>query len=72
MVDMIGPPDPFSSRIILRRSKTLKANVAVSAPIMSRFDLFFIILDECNPKVDEVDMLIIFTHHHGSPYPATS
>jgi hypothetical protein len=36
------------------RYKTLKANVAVSAPIMSRFDLFFIILDECNPKVDEV------------------
>lgn len=36
------------------RTKTLKANVAISAAIMSRFDLFFVILDECNPKVDEV------------------
>lgn len=35
------------------RSKTLKANIAVSAAIMSRFDLFFVILDECNPKIDE-------------------
>ena len=24
-----------------------------SAPIMSRFDLFFVILDECNPTIDE-------------------
>ena len=30
------------------RTKTLKANVAISAPIMSRFDLFFVILDEGN------------------------
>ena len=35
------------------RTKTLKANVAVSAAIMSRFDLFFVILDECNPQIDE-------------------
>ena len=35
------------------RTKTLKANVAISAPIMSRFDLFFVILDECNPSNDE-------------------
>jgi DNA replication licensing factor MCM6 len=35
------------------RTKTLKANVAISAPIMSRFDLFFVILDECNPVIDE-------------------
>jgi DNA replication licensing factor MCM6 len=35
------------------RSKTLKANITVSAAIMSRFDLFFVILDECNPKIDE-------------------
>lgn len=35
------------------RTKTLKANVSISAPIMSRFDLFFVILDECNPTIDE-------------------
>jgi DNA replication licensing factor MCM6 len=35
------------------RTKTLKANIAVSAAIMSRFDLFFVILDDCNPTTDE-------------------
>jgi DNA replication licensing factor MCM6 len=35
------------------RSKPLKANVVVSAPIMSRFDLFFVVLDECDPVMDE-------------------
>ena len=34
------------------RSKTLKANVALSAPILSRFDLFFVVLDECNASAD--------------------
>jgi DNA replication licensing factor MCM6 len=30
------------------RSKSLKQNINLSAPIMSRFDLFFIMVDECN------------------------
>jgi len=34
------------------RRKTLKANVQLSAPILSRFDLFFVVLDECNPVAD--------------------
>ena len=34
------------------RSKTLKANVALSAPILSRFDLFFVVLDECIGSAD--------------------
>lgn len=34
------------------RTKTLKANVAMSGPILSRFDLFFVVLDECNPDAD--------------------
>jgi DNA replication licensing factor MCM6 len=34
------------------RSKTLKANVALSAPILSRFDLFFVVLDECDEHAD--------------------
>ncbi|KAF8238981.1 MCM-domain-containing protein [Tricholoma matsutake] len=34
------------------RKKTLRANVQMSPPIMSRFDLFFVVLDECDPKVD--------------------
>ncbi|KAK7695399.1 hypothetical protein QCA50_000035 [Cerrena zonata] len=34
------------------RKKTLRANVAMTAPIMSRFDLFFVVLDECDEKAD--------------------
>ncbi|EQC36434.1 hypothetical protein SDRG_05891 [Saprolegnia diclina VS20] len=35
------------------KTKTLKYNVNISPPIMSRFDLFFVILDECNEQADE-------------------
>ncbi|KAI0028370.1 mis5 protein [Vararia minispora EC-137] len=34
------------------RKKTLRGNVAMSAPIMSRFDLFFVVVDECEEKRD--------------------
>ncbi|KAF5368939.1 hypothetical protein D9758_002987 [Tetrapyrgos nigripes] len=34
------------------RKKTLRANVQMSTPIMSRFDLFFVVLDECDEKTD--------------------
>ncbi|XP_078052161.1 minichromosome maintenance 6 [Augochlora pura] len=34
------------------RKKSLQQNVQLTAPIMSRFDLFFIIVDECNEVVD--------------------
>ncbi|CAJ0573879.1 unnamed protein product, partial [Mesorhabditis spiculigera] len=34
------------------RSRPLKYNVQLSAPIMSRFDLFFVLIDECNEIVD--------------------
>ncbi|KAF8204636.1 MCM2/3/5 family-domain-containing protein [Pholiota molesta] len=34
------------------RKKTLRANLQMSAPIMSRFDLFFVVLDECDPQTD--------------------
>lgn len=30
------------------RTKSLKQNIALTAPIMSRFDLFFILVDECS------------------------
>jgi len=33
-------------------TKNLKSNIDISAPIMSRFDLFFVILDECNNYSD--------------------
>jgi len=34
------------------RKKTLRQNIAMTAPIMSRFDLFFVVLDECNERSD--------------------
>merc|ERR1711965_271750 len=34
------------------KSKTLKANVDMTAPIMSRFDLFFVVVDEQNDTSD--------------------
>ena len=39
------------------RTKSLQQNVALTAPIMSRFDLFFVMIDECN----EVGQVNIFT-----------
>jgi DNA replication licensing factor MCM6 len=34
-------------------TKSLKQNVNLTAPILSRFDLFFVILDECDEQADE-------------------
>ncbi|XP_012558952.2 zygotic DNA replication licensing factor mcm6-B isoform X1 [Hydra vulgaris] len=34
------------------RTKSLKQNITLTAPIMSRFDLFFILVDECNEVID--------------------
>ena len=34
------------------KSKSLKNNIQLSAPIMSRFDLFFVVCDESNQKAD--------------------
>jgi DNA replication licensing factor MCM6 len=34
------------------RTKTLKANVDMTMPIMSRFDLFFIVIDDCDEVTD--------------------
>lgn len=34
------------------KSKTLRANVKLTPPLMSRFDMFFVLTDECNDRVD--------------------
>ncbi|VBB29325.1 unnamed protein product, partial [Acanthocheilonema viteae] len=45
------------------RSRPLKNNIQLSAPIMSRFDLFFILVDECNEIVDyAIARRILDTH----------
>lgn len=45
------------------RSRPLKHNIHLSAPIMSRFDLFFVLVDECNEIVDyAIARRILDTH----------
>lgn len=34
------------------RTKSLQQNITLTAPIMSRFDLFFVLIDECNEVLD--------------------
>ncbi|XP_062337994.1 MCM6 minichromosome maintenance deficient 6, like isoform X2 [Osmerus eperlanus] len=47
---ILAAANPIDGRY--NRSKSLKQNVNMSAPIMSRFDLFFILVDECNEVTD--------------------
>lgn len=47
---ILAAANPVGGRY--NRKQSLRANVAMSAPIMSRFDLFFVVLDECNEAVD--------------------
>lgn len=47
------------------RKATLRTNINMSAPIMSRFDLFFVVLDECNEQVDRhLANHIVGIHQH--------
>ena len=47
---ILAAANPVGGRY--NRRTTLRANVNMSAPIMSRFDLFFVVLDECDETVD--------------------
>eukprot|EP00743_Colponemidia_sp_Colp-15_P004628 GILK01004988.1.p1 GENE.GILK01004988.1~~GILK01004988.1.p1 ORF type:complete len:834 (+),score=187.07 GILK01004988.1:48-2504(+) len=48
------------------KSKSLKYNVDISAPIMSRFDLFFVIVDECDEITDyNIAEHIVNLHRNG-------
>jgi len=47
------------------RTKSLKQNIAMTAPIMSRFDLFFVIVDECNELIDYAIARKIVELHKG-------
>lgn len=41
------------------RAKSLKQNINLSAPIMSRFDLFFILVDECNEVTQNLQVYVM-------------
>lgn len=47
---ILAAANPVGGRY--NRKQTLRHNINMSAPIMSRFDLFFVVLDECNKQVD--------------------
>jgi DNA replication licensing factor MCM6 len=47
---ILAAANPVGGRY--NRKTTLRANINMSAPIMSRFDLFFVVLDECEESVD--------------------
>ena len=47
---ILAAANPIGGRY--NRKATLRANINMSAPIMSRFDLFFVILDECDETTD--------------------
>lgn len=47
---ILAAANPVGGRY--NRKTSLRLNINMSAPIMSRFDLFFVILDECNETVD--------------------
>ncbi|VDM16467.1 unnamed protein product [Hydatigera taeniaeformis] len=47
------------------RSRSLRQNIGMSAPVMSRFDLFFVLVDECNDVVDYAIAKSILDLHMG-------
>ncbi|KAH7192713.1 MCM2/3/5 family-domain-containing protein [Fusarium flagelliforme] len=47
---ILAAANPVGGRY--NRKTTLRSNINMSAPIMSRFDLFFVVLDECNEQID--------------------
>lgn len=60
---ILAAANPIGGRY--NRKMSLRANVAMSAPIMSRFDLFFVVLDECNEQVDlHIAQHIVDIHRH--------
>lgn len=62
---ILAAANPISGRY--DRSRTLKQNLTMTAPIMSRFDLFFVVLDECEESADfNVARFIISVHKGGA------
>ncbi|KPI42367.1 DNA replication licensing factor mcm6 [Cyphellophora attinorum] len=47
---ILAAANPVGGRY--NKKQTLRANINMSAPIMSRFDLFFVVLDDCNESTD--------------------
>lgn len=60
---ILAAANPINGRY--DRAKSLQQNIQLSAPIMSRFDLFFILVDECNELIDyAIARKIVDLHAH--------
>jgi DNA replication licensing factor MCM6 len=61
---ILAAANPIAGRY--DRSRTLKQNLNMSAPIMSRFDLFFVVLDDCEETSDyNIARFIVDIHKGG-------
>lgn len=60
---ILAAANPIAGRY--DRSRTLKQNLNMSAPIMSRFDLFFVVLDDCDEMSDNNIARFIVDIHKG-------
>ncbi|CAF4133372.1 unnamed protein product [Rotaria sp. Silwood2] len=62
---ILAAANPIAGRY--DKTRSLRHNVNMSAPIMSRFDLFFIVVDECNDVTDyNIAERIIDLHTSGT------
>ncbi|UJR15031.1 hypothetical protein I4U23_002005 [Adineta vaga] len=62
---ILAAANPIAGRY--DKTRSLRHNVNMSAPIMSRFDLFFIVIDECNDVTDyNIAERIIDLHTSGT------
>ncbi|KAI9694136.1 MAG: MCM DNA helicase complex subunit mcm6 [Bathelium mastoideum] len=60
---ILAAANPVGGRY--NRKTTLRANVNLSAPILSRFDLFFVVLDDCDERADRaLAEHIVSVHAH--------
>lgn len=71
---ILAAANPIAGRY--NRKLSLRANLNMTAPIMSRFDLFFVVLDDCNERVDTqlashiVDLHMLRDEAINPPYSA--
>jgi len=50
-----------------RKTKNLKSNINLPPPLMSRFDIFFVLTDECNEIIDTALAKKIVEMHRNGP-----
>ena len=50
-----------------RKTKDLKSNINLPPPLMSRFDIFFVLTDECNETIDSALARKIVEMHRKGP-----